>query len=79
LKYVYCTNSPNLIDMPPHLLRGDNKLMIEKNYQRYCKHQCSKLISIILEELIQRNWEPKRAIEWCWDEEEKRFMSLYIN
>jgi hypothetical protein len=48
--------------------------MIEGNYQRYRKQHCSILINTILEELIQRTWEPKRAMNWCWDEEEKKFM-----
>jgi hypothetical protein len=75
LKYLNCDNCPNLIDAPSHLLSDDLKLIFENNYLRYRKQQCSVLISIILEELIQRTWEPKRAMDWCWDEEEKKFMN----
>jgi hypothetical protein len=51
---------------------------IETNYQNYRKESCKNLVNIILEELIARTWEPKRAMNWCWDEEEKKFMRDYI-
>jgi GH18 family chitinase len=85
LSYLSCDNCPNLIDVPRHLIYYetviDYKLenMIKENYQRYRKQQCSILINTILEELIQRTWEPVRAMEWCWDEEEKKFMSNILN
>jgi hypothetical protein len=53
--------------------------IIDTNYQQYRKEGCKKLVHSILEELIQRTWEPKRAMDWCWDEEEKKFMSSILN
>jgi hypothetical protein len=79
LKYLSCDNCPNLIDAPLHLLSNDLKIMIEENYQRYRKQQCSIMTNTILEELIAHTWHPNRVIDWCWDEEEKKFMSLYTN
>jgi hypothetical protein len=48
---------------------------IENNYLNYRKKGCKNLVNTILEELIRRTWEPKRAVDWCWDEEEKKFMN----
>jgi Leucine-rich repeat (LRR) protein len=80
---ILCADSPNLTFAPTHAIDdfGDKNVInqIETNYLNYRKDGCKKLVSIILEELIQRTWEPKRAIEWCWDEEEKRFMNGMLN
>jgi hypothetical protein len=47
-------------------------------YKYFSKRQCAKLVNTILEELIQRTWHPNRVMEWCWDEDEKKFMGNYI-
>jgi hypothetical protein len=51
------------------------KQIVDINYQKYRKEGCSMLTNIILEELIARTWHPDRIRDWCWDEEEKKFMN----
>ena len=73
----WCEDCPNLICTPDHILDDEAKNMVESNLQQYRKKECKKFVYNILEELIQRTWEPTRAIDWCWDEEEKKFMMMY--
>jgi hypothetical protein len=76
LKLIACYNCPKLTFAPTHLIKNQVILnIIESNYQKYRKEACKKLVFTILEELIQKTWEPKRARDWCWDEEEKKFMN----
>jgi hypothetical protein len=77
LKRLHCTGCPYLTFIPIHF--EDENENIKTNYLNYRKDGCKKLVSIILEELIQRTWEPKRAMDWCWDEEEKKFMNEMIS
>jgi hypothetical protein len=80
LKTLICRDCPNLTFAPIRLIKNQEILnIIDKNYQKYRKQHCSEITNTILEELIQRTWEPKRAIDWCWDEEEKKFMIQYIS
>jgi hypothetical protein len=87
---VRCGGCPNLIYVPstvsyvdaswegPIYLGVSNykRDIIESNYIKYYKEGCKKLHDTIFEELIQRTWHPSRMIDWCWDEDEKKFMSL---
>jgi hypothetical protein len=57
---------------------GNRKYPKKHKYEIYRREGCKKLVSTIFEELIQRTWEPKRARDWCWDEDEKKFMSDYV-
>jgi hypothetical protein len=63
---LYCYN---LLYVPVSLLVGKNKTditdSIENMYQQFCKQGCANLLNVIFEELIQRTWEPKRAVDWC--------------
>jgi hypothetical protein len=79
LEWIGCSNCPKLTFAPTHLLKNDQETLyiIENNYQKYRKEGCKQLVNTILEELIARTWEPIRAMKWCWDDEEKRFMSDY--
>jgi hypothetical protein len=61
----------DIISIPKHIC----KPKIETNYHNYRKEGCKKLVSTIFEELIAKTWEPIRAREWCWDEDEKKFMN----
>jgi hypothetical protein len=79
LEKLNCRNCPNLTFAPLELINSKKTLStIDRNYQKYRREGCKKLVDTILEELIQRTWEPKRAIKWCWDEEEKKFMGGYF-
>jgi hypothetical protein len=82
LKTLSCRDCPILTFAPTQLINTPSQIhqieIVDNNYQRYRKEGCKKLVDTIFEELIQRTWEPKRAIEWCWDDEEKKFMSNYI-
>jgi hypothetical protein len=51
---------------------------IEANYQKYRKKACKKFLDTIFEELVTITWEPTRAKNWCWDEDEKKFMNEWL-
>jgi hypothetical protein len=70
-------NCPNLICIPEYLINEDYRYNNEiyTNYAKCAREQCSKMVFTILEELIARTWHPSRVVDWCWDEDEKRFMN----
>jgi hypothetical protein len=70
---IYCPEPPIYYQST---FAYENRLkMIEDNYVNYRKKGCKKLHDTIFEELIQRTWHPSRVIDWCWDEDEKKFMN----
>ncbi len=80
VKYdIHFHNNQNVIFAPVYSMRYmEDRKQVELNYQRYLqysKEQCAKMVSTILEELIAKTWHPSRMVDWCWDEEEKKFMS----
>jgi hypothetical protein len=76
LQQLQCSNCFSLVFAPEHLIKDTNVInLIKSNYESYRKKQCANLVYNILEELVQRTWEPSRAMNWCWDEDEKKFMS----
>ena len=72
--------NPNSIDhIPDYFVHDDMNLSsyaaqaIEKvKVRRRRKLQLAR-------ELIQIAWHPDRAVDWCFDEDDKKFMEIYLN
>jgi hypothetical protein len=80
LKILDCSGCTGLIFLPKHNcvedISKELKEQIERNYEAYRKKMCKQQVDTILEELIKVTWEPQRASQWCWDNEEKEFLGF---
>jgi hypothetical protein len=87
LKNIFCIGCTKLVFSPDFITcdrynryhTEKHARNVENNYRNYLQEGCKKLVNSILEELVQKTWEPKRVMEWCWDEEEKKFMNGMIS
>jgi hypothetical protein len=87
-KVRFDCNCTRLTFIPTHFIDSDHLYnnndksfmikFIEDNCQTHRQQCCKRLLDTIFEELIARTWHPSRVIDWCWDEDEKKFMNTYV-